>query len=166
MADNEKKLLKSYIENIFVEEVMEPNPVTVYEDDELSVVEKLFVDKSIYYIPVIDRNDQLVGLASRKYLYKTFAPRKILNDQMRFEPGIIVDGESFYDKEMLDLFILRSMMHKNPPTMGLKEKFSDAIQWMLKDHMGCIIIIDKSRKPKGILTSYSIVSFLGRILLQ
>ncbi len=48
-----------------VEEVMTPNPVTVYEDATLGTVAEYMRSRDIGHIPILDDGNKLVGIVSR-----------------------------------------------------------------------------------------------------
>jgi CBS domain-containing protein len=45
--------------------VMTPNPVTIYEDAPLSAAAELMARKNIGHLPVVNRDDRLVGIIAR-----------------------------------------------------------------------------------------------------
>lgn len=155
------------LEKTKLKSVMKSPVVCVYEDDELSVVEEAFVQNRIYYLPVISHEQQLVGLVSSKYLYKTQSPRRMMDhsdiERQQYNPDSIVDGESFYSKETLDSFILRNMMQKDPLTLKETDTLSKAVELMDVMNAGCIIIIDDHRQVRGLFSSQEIVHFLSRL---
>ena len=94
--------------------VMNKAVVTVYEDEDLSIAQEKFLAHTVSHILVLDRRDRLSGLISQKYLYKTYSPRKIINDNVGIDKNVILDGDSYYDKNSLNGYILRTAMKKAP----------------------------------------------------
>ena len=162
MASNEIKML---FEMTKVKDIMRADVITVYEDDDFSEAEEKFTRYGINYLLVTSRDNQLVGVLSQKYIYKTQSPRKILgHEELDYDPNIIVDGDSFYDKESLDRYILRNIMGKNPFVLFPEDPITEAVFAMDKKNLGCIPIVDANNKVKGILTDKEIVRFLVQFL--
>ena len=158
MASNEIKML---FEMTKIQDIMRTPVITVYEDDDFSEAEEKFTHYGINYILVTNRENKLVGVLSQKYIYKTQSPRKILgHEELDYDPNIIVDGDSFYDKESLDRYILRNIMSKNPFVLSPEDSITDAVLAMDKKNLGCIPIVDEKNKVKGIVTDREVVRFL------
>ena len=164
IAHSEDFYLKKLFENIKIREVMKTPVVTVYEDDELSAAEQMLVQHSLSYLPVVNHAKEVVGLLSQKYLYKAQSPRRILkHEDLDYDPGVLVDGESYYEKEMLDGYILRNIMKKDPFTLGPEATLAEAILNMDSRIISCIPIVEKN-KIRGIVTIREIVTFVAKIL--
>ncbi len=59
-----------------VKHVMTPNPITIYEDAPLSAAADLMSRKRIGHLPVVDKENKLVGIITR-------------SDIIRYAPGLI-----------------------------------------------------------------------------
>ena len=158
--------IRSLLQKVKVKEIMVTRIIKLYEDDELSKAEELIITHGISYLPVVDHNERLVGLLSQKYLYKTQSPRKIDREEIDYDPGIIIDGHSFYDKETLDSYILRNIMLKDPFTLGPEDPLSKAILEMAKQNLGCICIVKENKKICGIVTYKEVGSLAASILTE
>jgi len=160
------KSVQDLFKNTKLEEIMRTPVITVREDDEFSDAEKKFISNhTINHLCVVNRENQLVGIISQKYIYKTQSPRKILgHEELDYSPDIMIDGDSFYHKDSLDSYILRSIMQKNPFTLKVDDSVADAIVNMNKRNLGCIPLIDDNKKIKGVLTNNEIVLFIAKHL--
>lgn len=156
--------IRELLKNTKVETLMNPKVVTVYEDQDVSDAHEKFVAYGVTHLIVLNRQDQLVGLLTPKYVYKTQSPRKILNEDMLYQAGILVDGDTFYEREMLDGFILRNMMKKSPFTLRRNSSAAEAVREMALRKLSCIPIVDKEKKVIGILTDWEIINFMYRLL--
>jgi len=58
-----------------VEHAMTPEPITVTEDTPIEEVASLMVDKKIHTIPVLDRDDMLVGVVGKEDILRTLIPK-------------------------------------------------------------------------------------------
>ena len=170
LNSKEEEYIKSFLSKIKINEVMTSPVVTIFEDEELSEAEEKFVIHKIFYLPVLSREHRLVGLISHKYLYKTQSPRKFIDPNLKFDPEIIfdpdilVEGDSYYSKETLDSYILRSIMNKNPSTLKEDDTVANALLTLGDRNVGCIVIVGDSRKVVGLVTHREIVNLFTRIL--
>ena len=164
MSKHDGDYIRGILEKIKIKTIMNKDVIKVHEHDELSKAEEIFLAKRIYYLPVVNQYNKLVGLLSQKYLYKTHSPRKIDSDELAYRPDILIDGNAFYDKEALDSFFLRSVMLKNPFTLTEEDSVLTAIFEMAKRKIGCICIIDGEKKVCGMLTESDLVKLTAQIL--
>lgn len=164
MADHslDRNVFQEFLGKIKVGDVMKKEVVTLHEDDELSEAQEKFVTFRTSHICIVNNADKLVGLVSQKYLFKTQSPRKVISrDDMDYDPQLIVDGDTFYDRETLDSYILHHVMNKTPFTLTPDDPLTEAVVAMAKKNVGCIPVIDQNRKVKGILTDLVIVRFFA-----
>ena len=151
--------------DVKIKEIMKAPVITVYEDDDLSVVGEKFILHGISYLPVVSHANQLVGIVSQKYLYKTQSPRRIIgHEEIDYNPQVIVDGDAYYNKESLDSYILRNIMKHDPLTLTPEHTLADAVIAMDKRNISCIPVIDAKRKVVGILTFRELLGYLAKII--
>jgi predicted transcriptional regulator len=158
--------LQELFSKVKIEDVMNKEVVSLYEDDDLSVAQVKFINHTISHLVVLNRRGQISGLISQKYLYKTHAPRKIINDSLAYDRNVILDGDSYYDKSSLDGYILRNVMKKDPFVMRPTDSVLSSIVEMSRQKLGCIPIVNKERSVVGILTSQEIVKFIAYVLSE
>lgn len=150
-----------------IKEIMSVPVIKLYEYETLSRAEELFVQHGIYYLPVVNRLDQLIGVITHKYLYKTLAPRKVIsNNFMGYSKEMVIDGDYFYDKTTLNSFQLKDIMNPNPNTLRPDDSVAEAVLAMTRHNAGCIPIIKGNKKICGILTHKDIVNLATLILLD
>lgn len=140
-------MIQELIKSTSVKEVMASPVITVNDRDDFHVVQEKFEVHGIRHLPVIDANQCLVGVITQRQLYKIHSPRRLEN------------GEWFYDRELLDGFILRNVMIKDVYTLTADAKLKDVMALMLQFKFGCIPIIDDARRPVGIVTRDNIIKF-------
>ncbi len=163
MDENRDAYIVKLIRSTKIRDVMIRDVVTVFENDDFSEVEEKFLKYSLTHIVVINRQGELTGLISQKYLYKTQSPRKIMSDEIKYNLNVIIDGDSYYSKDMLNGFVLKEMMKKDPFSLHPDDYILTAISNMAERRIGCIPIVDKHKKIKGIITDMDIVKFIGSI---
>jgi CBS domain-containing protein len=125
--------------------------VTAGVDEHLSSIEEKFRMKGIRHLPIVDHENKVVGLVTQRDLYRILSPRLT-------ETGI------YYDKPMLDQFILKHVMTHNPLTLLPDDPLSKAVEIMARNKYGCIPIANGEGVIKGILTETDVLKFLARQL--
>lgn len=158
--------IRTLLERIKIKDIMTVPVVTIYEDEELSDAEERFINRRVSYLPVISRDNRVVGLLSQKYLYKTLSPRKILNKDLDYQEDMLIDGDTFYSKEMLNSYMLRHVMFKDPFTLPPEASVGSAVLNMSSRRIGCIPIVNQDKSICGIFTNQDIVDFSARILSE
>ena len=147
-----------------IKEVMMKKFVVVFEDDELSIAQQRLVENNIYYLVVISHEKKLVGILSRKYLYKTLAPRKIVSEEMDYDPGLIIEGDSFYEKATLDSYILRNIMNRKPFSLRPQDTLKTALLNMDKRNLSFIPVVNHKNEPCGVLSHHEIIGYAADFL--
>ena len=61
---------------------------------------------------------------------------------------------------MLDTFILKNVMIKDPFMLKPQNTLQDAMEYMAQFKFGCVTIVDDYRTPCGIITRNDILKFL------
>ncbi len=157
--------LKVLFEKTKIKDVMTTPVVTIHENDEVSEAQMKFVNNHISHLIVVNTENKLVGIISQKYLYKTQSPRKIISEEMDYDPDILFDGDnSFYSKDTLDRFILHSIMSKDPFSLSPEDSLAKGILSMAQKKISCIPIVDQNRRPQGVLSHQEIVIFAAKLL--
>jgi CBS domain-containing membrane protein len=133
------------ISKIPLSRVMAAPPVCIHINDPFSRVEELLRVHRIRHLPVVDENRVLCGLITQTDLYRTVSPFRS------------IDGELFYNKELLDGYLLESAMTKNVTTLTAEDDLASAIGIMVKKRFGCVPIIDVKHRLLGIITQIDIL---------
>ncbi len=140
-------MIKELIKTTSIKAVMASPVITVKDTDEFHVVYDKFTVYDIRHLPVVDSSGSVVGLISQRQLYKTHSPRRL------------EDGEWFYDKDLLDGFILKNVMIKDPFLFKETASLEEVMKTILEFKTGCIIVIDKLNRPVGIVTRDNVIKF-------
>ncbi|MFT5169472.1 MAG: CBS domain-containing protein [Candidatus Omnitrophota bacterium] len=90
MRPKNDSVFSKAFKTILVCDVMTNNPVTIYEKEELSVIAEVLIHKKIRHLPIIDSKHKLVGLVSKRDVYRTVAPRKRIDECNTVEKGKII----------------------------------------------------------------------------
>ena len=134
--------------------------ICICKDDPFSSAQQKFKDNRSYYLIVVDDEDKYVGTLSQKFLFKAQSPRKIISEEMSHDPAIIIDGDSFYDKEVLDSYILSKVMHKGALSLLPDDNVLTAVKHMSQKKISCIPVVDQSLGVCGILTNQEVIDFV------
>lgn len=140
-------MIQELIKSTTVKAIMTSPVITVKVTDDFHVVQDKFSTYDIRHLPVIDHNDRVIGLISQRHLYKIHSPRRLEN------------GEWFYDKDMLDGFILANVMVKEVYTLKANASLEELMKTMIQFKFGSVPIIDDADRPIGIVTRDNVIKF-------
>ncbi len=135
------------LKTTLIAQVMSSPVISVHEADEFHVVEEKFSLHDIRHLPVVDNHGILAGLITQRDLYKIHSPRRL------------EDGTWYYDKEMLDGFILKNTMRKDLFTLRRTNTLEEAIRPIVQFKFGCIPVVDEKGRPTGIITRDNVLKF-------
>jgi len=162
---HEDYYIRVLFEKVKLREVMTVPVITINEEEDFSLAEEIFLKNNIFYLPVVDKNNKLSGLISHKYLYKTQSPRKMI-EEVNQADDVLIDGDSFYNRETLNSYILQNVMINDPFTLGPDVTLSEGVLSLSRRKIGCIPIVDKNHKVCGIFTTQNIITYISRILVE
>ncbi len=128
--------------------------IAIREDEPFSRVEEIFRERHIRHLPVVNGGFKLVGIVTQRDLYRITPPRK--DDE----------GKLIYDKDILDGYILKNVMTKNPFVLTPNNTAAEALLAMVDKKFGCIPIIDQFKTLVGIVTQLDMLRIAARILRE
>lgn len=141
-------MFSELLKKVQVQDVMVRKVITVKESDDFALVWEKMSLNDIRHLPVIDRTNALVGLVTQRDLYKIHSPR------------LLEDGTWFYDKEVLNTFILSKMMINDVLTVTPETNMFDVVKIFVERKVGCVVVIDVKRQLLGILTRVDALKML------
>lgn len=136
------------MQNIKIQEVMVSPVICVKETDDFSLVQEKIALYDIRHLPVVNEAGAIVGLITQRDLYQIHSPRRL------------DDGSWFYDKEALDQFMIKNVMHPDPFTLKPGDSLYKALEATVRHKFGCIPIVDDYNVVCGILTRDAILQFI------
>lgn len=161
----EKNLLKLFLDDVRIDEIMSKDIIYVFEDDSLSIVQEKFIHNNISHLVVLERDtNKLTGVVSRKYVYKAQSPRKIIGQEVNYARDVIIDGESYYDKDILEGLILKNIMKREPFTLTPEDSVSGAIVNFCQRKLSFIPIVDQRNRVVGTLSDFNVIDFIARVI--
>ncbi len=150
----ESYYVRVLLNKVQLKEIMTSPPISVREDAPFSLVAEKIEGNRIRHLPIVDKDNKLVGIMSQRDLYKIQPPHKLEG------------GEWYYDKEMLDGIILRTVMTPNPFALKPDNTVGQAIIAMVNHKYGCIPVVDDKRTLLGIVTQIDILKMAVAILVE
>ncbi len=157
--------IKYVFQKTRVEGVMKSPAPMVNLYDNLSDVEEKFITHRINQVCVVDENRKLLGMISQKYLYKTRSPQKIMQGTtLDLGRRTLVDGDTFYDRDVLDGYMIKYLMNENVHTVEPLDTLEKAV--LIMAHMGvdCIPVVRKDHKLCGIVSKENIIQTIVKKL--
>ncbi len=131
-----------------LDRVMTREVVCINMDFTLSQAIELCSEKRIRHLPVLDENNQLVGMVTDRDLRYFASPRL----------GTISENNS--DRESLSRHV-HQMMVRNVVCTGENTTLSKAAQLMLANRLGCLPVIDNERHVVGIVTTTDLIRYIA-----
>lgn len=135
------------VARITVRDLMTDRLYTVRPDNDLATVRDLMVEHRIRHVPVIDPEENLVGLVTHRDLL-----RHSLIEQAEIPP--------YVEDVVLEQVQVREVMTPNPDTISAEKDIREAAQIMLDNKYGCLPVVEGSRLM-GILTESDFVRLMA-----
>lgn len=134
-----------------IKEIMIKNVICVKKDDPFSQVEEKLRKNKIRHLPVVDRENHLIGIVTQRDLYHAIAPRE-------------TESGDYYDKTQLDSILLEHHMTMNPLTLKPDSPLIEAVNVMATRKFGCIPIVNDQQELVGIVTQIDVLKFISKWL--
>lgn len=131
-----------------VRDLMTDRLYTVRPDNDLATVRDLMIEHRIRHIPVVDPEENLVGLVTHRDLL-----RHALIEQ--------ADIPAYVEDVVLEQVQVREVMTPNPDTIAAETDIREAAQTMLDNKYGCLPVVEGNRLV-GILTESDFVRLMAR----
>lgn len=148
--------LREFFKNAKIKSVMPKRVISIHEDADFKQVPRLFNENRIRHLPVVGGGNRLAGLITEKDMYRICPPRKLL------------DGTWHYDDDMLDGFILKYVMIKDPICLTGEDCIGEALAGMVYAKLGCVPVV-RGKDDKyliGIVTRRDIMLLGANIYLS
>src|SRR3989338_3655435 len=149
---SEDYYVRVLLNKVPLREVMTEKLFTIREGAPFHEVADKIMKNSIRHLPVVDKDNKLIGLMTERDLHKIQSPRRL------------EDGTWYYDQDSLDSFILRDVMIPNPFTLKPENTVAEAILKMVQKKYGCILIVDNNNTLCGIVSYVDLLKLAAQIL--
>lgn len=133
--------------NLKVCDLMTEDVVTVREDDHLATLYDLMFERHIRHLPVVDEDENLIGLISH---------RDLLKSALFTEDSLPVANE----RQLLESIQASEIMTTEPETIQEHQSITIAAETILENKIGCLIVVE-GEKIVGILTEADFVKYVS-----
>lgn len=120
---------------------MTRNPITVSPDEKISTVIDLMRFNKIHRIPVVDKDDKLVGLITEGMIAADNTATSLSIYELNY---------------LLSKTNVRTVMVKHPISIYEDSLMEAAAEKLLAHDIGCLPVVDENNKVTGILTQNDI----------
>lgn len=135
--------------NVKVKEVMTTDVVCVAPNDLMNEVGEIFDENSFHHIPVVDQDEQLVGIISRHDY------NKMLDTFSIFKKSRAEAANRRYKMSMLVKDVMTSQVAKIHPDDGIMI----AMGMFRENLFHAIPVVDEENRVAGILTTFDMLNF-------
>ncbi len=144
-------LIADHIDQTKLSEIMSSHVISIQVDAPFSEVARLMRQNDIRHLPIVDEESKLVGMITQRMLYQIRSPRKL------------IDGEWYYDEEILNDVILKNVMEKEVISLQPYHSVGKALMKMTYSKCGGIPIVEDDHTLVGIVTRKDILKFAANI---
>lgn len=138
------------MKNILLKEIMTQDPVTLNIDESLLKVAKIFQERDIRHLPIVNSQGVILGIISQRDLNRITSPKRAPN------------GDYLYDPEELTKYIVKQYIIQKVFSLSPDDTLENAVAIMAEKKLGCMPITDRDGKVVGIVT----VTDLLRLFLE
>ena len=144
---------------MLAKDIMTKDVVTVYETNTIEEVARIFIEKKISGVPVVDAEHKIVGIISEGDL--VFQQKK-LNPPvfLSFFDGVIQVGKTAFFEEIkkISAFLVKDLMTKEDLIVARDTMdVADVASLLIENGINRIPIVDQDNKVVGIVTRYDII---------
>ena len=133
---------------ILVKDVMTPHPEIVKEGETLEVVGQLFKERGYHHLPVLNEEDELVGVISSTDFERTIHGATLFK---------IVDKAS-YNETILKTMLVYNIMVKDPISVQQDQPIESAYDILKQGKFRCLPVLDGSELV-GIVTAQDLLDY-------
>ena len=126
-----------------VRDLMTAEVATLRRNDKLSIADDVMRLGRIRHLPVLDDEDQVVGIVSQRDLFRGALARAL---------GYGAHAQ----QKLLDQLLVKEVMSNEPVSIGPDASLIDAARLMLERKIGSVVVIEEGRLV-GILTESDFV---------
>ncbi|MEY3053351.1 MAG: hypothetical protein RLY31_3136 [Bacteroidota bacterium] len=132
-----------------VSQLMTTDVLFVRPDDIMEEVDKIFRRNNIHHIPVVDSNQQVVGMISRSDYYK------ILHGFTLFR----TEKSESYNQAILRSLLAKEVMVRHVAKLNPEDTVTVAAGFFRENLFHAIPVVDNIGKLVGIITTFDLLNF-------
>ena len=126
-----------------VRDLMSTEVVTLHRNDQLSIADDVMRLGRIRHLPVLDDDDQVVGIVSQRDLFRGALARAL---------GYGAHAQ----QKLLGQLVVKEIMTNDPISIGPDAPLGEAARLMLERKVGALLVVEAGRLV-GILTESDFV---------
>ncbi len=142
------------MKNTPLKEVMICNPITLNIDDSFVDAARIFSEKRIRHLPVVNTTGTIMGIISQRDFNRITAPKR--NEK----------GEYVYNMDELATYMLKQHIIESVTTLTPEDPIEKAVEIMAEQKLGAIPIVDSENRVIGIVSAIDMLKLLLKILRQ
>lgn len=142
------------MKNLPLREIMTKDPVTLNIDDSFCQVAKIFQEKDIRHLPIVNSQGVILGIISQRDLNRITSPKRSPN------------GDYLYDPEELARYILKQHIVQTVFSLSPEDTLEKAVELMATKKLGCIPVVTPDGKVVGIATITDILNLFLKNLRE
>jgi len=127
---------------MIISRVMTRNPVFIYQDMTINEVQSIMEKKKVGHLPVLNKDDELIGIMTRK-------------DLLKASPTIATSLDMYEISYLLSKIRVKDVMEKKVVSVNENEIVEEAARIMADNKIGCLPVINGKRLI-GIITDTDI----------
>jgi CBS domain-containing protein len=135
-----------------VKDVMSDRLITLSVEDSMDKADILFRELKIHHIPVVDSNNNLIGLVSKSDYHK------ILHGKTLFKSENI----QAYNKALLRTLLVIEVMVKNPVVVYPQQPIRDVVE-LFKQNLFRALPVIENKKLVGIITPIDLLELIVQV---
>jgi len=128
---------------------MTTDVITVNPDDNLLRVEEIFTTHDFHHIPVVDQENVVKGIISRKEFYRMQHALSIFNTK----------GAQKRNESMFSAVLVSEIMAKHVAKLGPDDTALVAVGFFRENLFHALPIVDEAGKLVGLLTTYDLLTY-------
>lgn len=140
-------------------DVMTTKVITVNEDDDVSKIAKIFMDKKINAVPVAGPDGKLKGIVSETDLVYQDANLHIPTVFTIFDSIFYLASSKHFKEDIKKITAtkVKDIMNKNVISVNEDEPIDNIATIMTDKKIYSVPVVDKDTKIKGIVSRYDII---------
>ncbi|MEM8908432.1 MAG: CBS domain-containing protein [Bacteroidota bacterium] len=129
-------------------DIMTTDLITVSPNDTMERVNQIFKTHSFHHLPVVEDNQQLVGLVSK-------------SDYLVLCDGMMLINKKFNEERNLQFFrslLVKEIMVKQLVTLQPEESIMKAVDIFKENYFHAIPIVNQEDELKGLVTTFDLLN--------
>ncbi|MFC1576082.1 HPP family protein [Candidatus Omnitrophota bacterium] len=140
-----------------VKDAMTRTMITISPGSGIREIYKIFCNKSVGGVPVVDKDNKLLGIVTKTELLDVLIPDYFgMVSDFLFIDDFGALEEKLESLPTLELFIAEDLMHKDVITIDEEASLMKAPALMSKFNIRRLLVVDKDKRLSGIITRMDI----------